>query len=132
MPNLHRILVVRLGAMGDIIHALPAVATLKYSFPGTRLTWAVEPRWTDLLEDNPFVDRIVPIRRGRISRAVPKLARTPRGVLRFCSRFPGSDQVRTGRLLVARPTHLRFPPHASPGTPRRFSTRTRLSATPPT
>lgn len=67
MPNLHRILVVRLGALGDIIHTLPAVATLKYSFPGARLTWAVEPRWTDLLEDNPFVDRIVPIRRDGCS-----------------------------------------------------------------
>jgi heptosyltransferase-1 len=63
MPNLHRILVVRLGAMGDIIHTLPAVATLKYSFPGARLTWAVEPRWIPLLEENPFVDRIVSIRR---------------------------------------------------------------------
>ena len=63
MPNLHRVLVVRLGAMGDIVHTLPAVATLKYSFPGARLTWAVEPRWTALLEENPFIDRIVPIRR---------------------------------------------------------------------
>src|SRR5579872_1209089 len=59
-----RILVVRLGAMGDIIHALPAVASLKHSFPGSRLTWAVEPRWTALLEGNPFVDRIVPVQRG--------------------------------------------------------------------
>ena len=33
-----RILVVRLGAMGDIIHALPAVASLKRSYPGSRLT----------------------------------------------------------------------------------------------
>jgi heptosyltransferase-1 len=52
-----RILVVRLGAMGDIIHTLPAVASLKHSFPGSRLTWVVEPRWAPLLEGNPFVDR---------------------------------------------------------------------------
>src|SRR3954454_19075209 len=57
------ILVVRLGAMGDIIHTLPAVASLKHNYPGSRLTWAVEPRWAPLLADNPFVDRLVFIRR---------------------------------------------------------------------
>jgi heptosyltransferase-1 len=58
-----RILVVRLGAMGDIVHALPAVASLKHSFPGSRLTWIVEPRWAPLLEGNPFVDRVVLLNR---------------------------------------------------------------------
>jgi heptosyltransferase I len=57
------ILAVRLGAMGDIIHALPAVASLKHSYPGWRLTWVVEPRWTALLAGNPFVDRVVALRR---------------------------------------------------------------------
>jgi heptosyltransferase-1 len=59
-----RILVVRLGAMGDIIHALPAVASLKHGFPGARVTWVVEPRWAPLLDANPFVDRVTPLRRG--------------------------------------------------------------------
>jgi heptosyltransferase-1 len=62
-PASSRILVVRLGAMGDIIHALPAAASLKHSFPGSRLTWAVEPKWAPLLEDNPFIDRMVLLRR---------------------------------------------------------------------
>src|SRR6476659_8938156 len=59
-----RILVVRLGAMGDIIHALPAVASLKHSFPGSHLTWAVEAKWVPLLDGNPFVDRIAVVHRG--------------------------------------------------------------------
>ena len=54
-----RILVVRLGAMGDIIHALPAAASLKLGFPGWQVTWVVEPRWAPLLQANPFVDRVV-------------------------------------------------------------------------
>jgi heptosyltransferase-1 len=58
-----RILVVRLGAFGDIIHALPAVATLKRSFPQPRITWLVEPRWAPILEGNPHIDRIVLLRR---------------------------------------------------------------------
>ncbi len=61
-----RILVIRLGAMGDILHTLPAVATLKHSFPHCRLSWAVEPRWAALLENNPFVDEVVPVERGSL------------------------------------------------------------------
>lgn len=62
-PVSNRILAVRLGAMGDIIHALPAVASLRHSNPGSHLTWVVEPKWAALLEENPFVDRVVLLRR---------------------------------------------------------------------
>jgi heptosyltransferase-1 len=62
-PEIGNILVIRLGAMGDIVHALPAVATLKHNYPGWQLTWAVEPRWAPLLEGNPFIDRLVFIQR---------------------------------------------------------------------
>jgi heptosyltransferase-1 len=62
-PASSRILVVRLGAMGDIVHSLPAVASLKHSHPGSHLTWAVEPQWEPLLEGNAFIDRIVRLRR---------------------------------------------------------------------
>jgi heptosyltransferase-1 len=58
-----RILVVRLGAMGDVLHALPAVASLKHNFPGSQLTWLIKPQWAPLLESNPFVDHLVLLRR---------------------------------------------------------------------
>jgi heptosyltransferase I len=45
--------------MGDVIHALPACATLKHSFPGSTLTWVIHPRWAQLLEGNPFVDDLI-------------------------------------------------------------------------
>jgi len=63
-PASRSILVVRLGAMGDIIHTLPAVAALKQNHPGSHLTWLLEPQWLPLLEGNPFVDRTVRLRRG--------------------------------------------------------------------
>jgi heptosyltransferase-1 len=59
----YRILVVRLGAMGDVIHALPAVASLKHSFPHSHVTWVIRPRWMPLIEGNPFVDAVVPLER---------------------------------------------------------------------
>lgn len=43
------LLVVRLGAMGDIVHTLPAVAALRAAFPETRIGWIVEERWSELL-----------------------------------------------------------------------------------
>jgi heptosyltransferase-1 len=65
-PGSPRILLVRLSAMGDVIHALPAAATLKNSFPGCRLTWVIEPKWAVLLEGNPHVDRIVHLDRSSL------------------------------------------------------------------
>ena len=58
------ILVVRLGAMGDIIHALPAVASLRRSFPDHRLHWCVAPKWMPLLTGNPSVDEVIPFTRS--------------------------------------------------------------------
>jgi heptosyltransferase I len=55
--------------MGDVIHALPAVASLKHSFPRSHVTWVIRPRWAPLVEGNPFVDEVV------------LFERTPRGVL---------------------------------------------------
>ncbi len=44
-----RLLVVRLGAMGDILHALPAVTALRQAHPSWHIGWVVEPRWQALL-----------------------------------------------------------------------------------
>ena len=62
--SMKSILIVRIGAMGDIIHSLPGVASLKRSFPQARITWLVEPRWAPLLEGGGLVDRIVPFHRN--------------------------------------------------------------------
>ena len=64
----------RLSAMGDILHALPAVTALREAHPEWEIGWAVEPQWKPLLATEsaiargpgmPLVDRvhIVPARR---------------------------------------------------------------------
>jgi heptosyltransferase I len=44
-----RLLIVRLGSMGDIIHTLPAATALRRAFPEVSLGWVVEERWAELL-----------------------------------------------------------------------------------
>jgi heptosyltransferase I len=54
-----RVLVVRLGSMGDVIAALPAVASLKHSIPHSKITWVIDPKWSLLLQGNPYVDSVM-------------------------------------------------------------------------
>jgi len=53
-PTFERLLVVRLSAMGDIIHTMPAVAALRAAFPHAILGWLVEERWAELLCTLPY------------------------------------------------------------------------------
>ncbi len=57
------ILLVRLGAMGDIIHALPALASVRQSFPEHHITWVVARKWIQLLEGNPQLDDVIAFER---------------------------------------------------------------------
>ena len=45
-----RVLIVRIGAMGDVLHAMPAVAALRERHPDWFIGWAIEPQWSDLLQ----------------------------------------------------------------------------------
>ena len=53
------ILVVKLSAIGDVIHALPVSYAIKESFPDAHLTWVVEPPAYGILEGNPYIDEIL-------------------------------------------------------------------------
>ncbi len=48
-PRVERILIVRLSAMGDVIHTLPAAAAFRESFPEAKIDWLIEERWVELL-----------------------------------------------------------------------------------
>ncbi|MGH9355203.1 MAG: lipopolysaccharide heptosyltransferase I [Terriglobia bacterium] len=60
-PDIRKLLIIRLSSIGDIVHALPAVAALGATFPGLEITWLVEARYAALLESNPFVKKILTV-----------------------------------------------------------------------
>jgi heptosyltransferase I len=62
MPDA-RFLLVRLGSLGDVIHALPAASALRDAFPEARIDWLIEPQWRRLLEGNPDLSEIIPLQK---------------------------------------------------------------------
>ena len=77
-----RILLVRLGSIGDVARVLPMLSGLRERFPDATIDWVVQARAADLLEDHPLIDRlfVVPFRRWRevLSREGWELARRMR------------------------------------------------------
>jgi len=53
-----RLLLIKPGSMGDVIHALPVAEAIRRAWPEVELTWVVDPRWASLLEGNPAVSHI--------------------------------------------------------------------------
>ena len=80
-----RILIVRLGAIGDVVRTLPAASALRGVHAGAHLAWLVEPASRSAVEGQPWVDEVLVFPRGEIE-----------GLLR------------RGRLLGAIATLLRF------------------------
>jgi len=57
--RLHRVLIVRLSALGDCVHVLPALDALRRGLPpGARIGWLVEEKAASLVRGLPQVDRV--------------------------------------------------------------------------
>jgi lipopolysaccharide heptosyltransferase I len=59
------ILLVRLSAMGDIIHVLPAFGVLRRAFPEARIDWLIEERFASLIRDYPGLNGLIRIPRRK-------------------------------------------------------------------
>jgi heptosyltransferase-1 len=51
------VLIVRIGAMGDVLHAMPAVAALRQRHPDWFIGWAIDPCWRELLQATALSER---------------------------------------------------------------------------
>jgi heptosyltransferase-1 len=76
-----RALFVKLGAIGDIVHTLPALAAVKRARPDVRIAWAAERRSAEILRDNPLIDDLIELdsramrEGGLIDEIMPELRR---------------------------------------------------------
>jgi heptosyltransferase I len=74
-----RFLLVRLGSLGDIIHALPSAAALRDTFPTAQIDWAVEPTWARLLKNNPDINDVISANRTSAAGMMATLKRIRQG-----------------------------------------------------
>ncbi len=76
-----RFLLVRLGAVGDVIHTLPLASAIRDAFPLSKIFWAVAPGPSVLLEGNPDINQVVVVdskswTRGGVLKIPSELRRT--------------------------------------------------------
>ena len=56
-----KILIVKLGSIGDIVHTLPALAAIHRGLPDAEISWVVEKRSAEILRGNPLITRLIEI-----------------------------------------------------------------------
>ncbi len=64
------ILIIKLSAIGDVIHALPVSHAIKETFPEARTAWVVEPPARELLEGNPYIDDVILFEKKRFKESL--------------------------------------------------------------
>lgn len=74
-----RVAIVMLSAVGDVVHVLPVVRSLRAANPRVRISWVIQPGPMELVRDHPDVDEIIVFDRKRGWRAFRDLRRTMRG-----------------------------------------------------
>jgi heptosyltransferase I len=105
------LLVVRLSALGDVIHAMPAVAMLREALPGLPIGWAVESAYGELVE---IVGRVtaIPVSLKRWSRA-PVASRRDiavffRGIRGYGTSIDFQGLIKSGAIARASGAKLRY------------------------
>ena len=70
---MNRILIVKLGALGDVVHAIPVAAALRRAFPSARIDWLVSPKHREILDLVPVIDRRLVVNDARLMAAILEL-----------------------------------------------------------
>lgn len=54
-----RLLIVKLGSIGDIVHTLPALARIRKARPGAFIAWVADKNSAEILRENPLIDQLI-------------------------------------------------------------------------
>lgn len=74
--QLHRVCIVMMSAVGDVVHVLPVLAALKRARPECHVTWVLQPGPATLVRGHPLVDQIIEFDRSKGWRAFVEVRRT--------------------------------------------------------
>ncbi len=80
LMNGDRLLVIRLGAVGDVIRTLPALHRIRTAFPGIHVAWIVEDLSRDLLVGHPEVDEVIRFPRQEFRKSIVRPGRLLAGI----------------------------------------------------
>jgi lipopolysaccharide heptosyltransferase I len=64
-----KILIVKMSALGDIVHTLPALTALRRTYPAAQITWLIEEPGAPLIGEHPALNRVLIWPRRRIVNA---------------------------------------------------------------
>src|ERR1700731_308907 len=103
-----RYLVVRLTALGDILHTVPAVAALRAAQKSARIDWVVERKWAPVLEGSPAINEVIPFDRASVFGALACVQRLRRKNYTCAIDFQGLYKSSVLAMLSAAPLRVGF------------------------
>src|SRR3981189_1613635 len=103
-----RYLVVRLTALGDILHTLPAVSALRAAHKNAWIDWVVERKWAPVLEGSPAISEAIPFDRASIFGALACVRRLRQKNYTCAIDFQGLYKSSVLAMLSAAPRRIGF------------------------
>jgi len=136
LDSLKRLLIIRLGAIGDVVRTLPALRAIRHRLPRAEISWLVEEGSRDLLEGHPDLDRVILLPRRQFSRELKRPWQLHRGLGRlggllrrlrdekFDAVFDLHGLLKSGLVALASgaPVRFGFPPELCREGSHRFLT----------
>jgi len=77
------ILIIKLSAIGDVVHTLPSLAALRRLYPQAHITWVIEAAAADLITGHPHLNRVLishrkrwqqEMRRGNVANSIREIS----------------------------------------------------------
>lgn len=102
-----RVLIIVLGAIGDVVRALPLLGRIRRGWPAAHIAWAVEPKSQALLEGHPWLDELIVYDRRRAPWSfLPFLLRVRAG--HFDLAFDLQRHLKSGVVSIASGARVRL------------------------
>ncbi|MHC4952738.1 MAG: glycosyltransferase family 9 protein [Planctomycetota bacterium] len=99
IPGIRRLGIIRLSAIGDVVHAMPLAMTLRRLYPDAHITWVTQEQAAPLLHGHPAVDDVLLFPR-HADWAARRAFKEPLRAFRFDATVDPQGNIKSG--IVAR------------------------------